>query len=554
MYIYKRQFHTDAYFWALMAMAASIPLSRFGMSVMQFTLLGLWMWYGFSFESVFSIFKESGIFKGIIRFASYLGILAYKNFKEKFTLFFKNKAAVVLVSLFVLHLLGLLYTSNFSYAVKDLRTKLPLLALPLIISTMPQITKKRFFWVMGVHVMAVLSGSLISAYYLFQAEFADIRHISVFISPIRFSLNICIAIFTLAYFTASKQNFSLGLRALFILAGLWLMGFLFLMESGIGIIILIVISVSLLLFLIYQYKNLYLKILFLFLALSIPLVTIIYSVKQVQDLSNVEKVDFEQIDKYTATGNKYRHDTVYLGIEDGKYCGLYLCLKELKPAWNKRSKFDFDGKDKKDQFIKLTIIRYMASKGLRKDAEGVMQLNDEDVAAIERGVANVNYLNHPGLRTRISKILIGYHNYKYAHNPNGSSLLQRLEFWKASKGIILKHFIIGVGTGDLNEAFDEYYSRTNSPLHQNNRWRSHNQYLSIFVAFGILGFVWFVFSLFYPPIKERKLTDYFYFVFFLTILLSMFSEDTIETQAGVTLFAFFNSFLLFAHKKQKKIQ
>ena len=31
------------------------------------------------------------------------------------------------------------------------------------------------------------------------------------------------------------------------------------------------------------------------------------------------------------------------------------------------------------------------------------------------------------------------------------------------------------------------------------------------------------------------------------MMLSMLTEDTIETQIGVTLFAFFNSFLVFAN-------
>jgi hypothetical protein len=39
---------------------------------------------------------------------------------------------------------------------------------------------------------------------------------------------------------------------------------------------------------------------------------------------------------------------------------------------------------------------------------------------------------------------------------------------------------------------------------------------------------------------------FLYLVFLLTIILSMLTEDTIETQAGVTFFAFFNSFLFFS--------
>ena len=59
---------------------------------------------------------------------------------------------------------------------------------------------------------AVLAGSIISTYVLLQHEFTDIRNISIFISPIRFSLNICIAIFSLVWFTSKKEDYNIILK------------------------------------------------------------------------------------------------------------------------------------------------------------------------------------------------------------------------------------------------------------------------------------------------------------------------------------------------------
>ena len=36
--------------------------------------------------------------------------------------------------------------------------------------------------------------------------------------------------------------------------------------------------------------------------------------------------------------------------------------------------------------------------------------------------------------------------------------------------------------------------------------------------------------------------------------LSMFTEDTLETQIGVTLFAFFNSFLVFCRETNNQVE
>ncbi|MDZ7741988.1 MAG: O-antigen ligase family protein [Bacteroidota bacterium] len=548
MYIYTKQFHRDAYFVALILMAASLPLSRFGMSVMQFTLLGLWIWAGFSFKTVFDNFGSKG-FSGISWFLLYMWELTRTNFIHKFRLFFKNKAAVVLSSLFLLHVIGLVHTSDFSYAMKDLRIKLPLLALPLIISTMPALNRQKFLQVMLFHLIAVLIGTFFSIYELIRGEFTDIRGISVFISPIRFSLNICIAIFTAAYLTFAGRNLHMAYRILFLAIALWLSYFLFILESGIGLIIIISTLVFILIYLIMMQKRLVLKVIMTTAVIGLPSVLIFYTYSTIQDFNKVEPVDFEHLDKYTQSGNKYLHDTVYMGIEDGLYCGLYLAPGELEKEWNKRSNLDYHGNDRKGQELKVTLIRFLTSRGLRKDKEGVEKLTDDEIKAIERGIANVNYLNNPSLRTRISKIMIGYHNYQYADDPNGSSVLQRIEYWKASLNIIDDNIIAGVGTGDMNKVFEEYYDETNSPLSKKNRWRSHNQYLSIFIAFGIFGFAWFLVTLLYPPIKQKMLFDYFYFVFFMTIALSMMTEDTIETQAGVTLYAFYNSFLLFGRKQ-----
>ena len=88
----------------------------------------------------------------------------------------------------------------------------------------------------------------------------------------------------------------------------------------------------------------------------------------------------------------------------------------------------------------------------------------------------------------------------------------------------------------------------NSALEDQYKYHAHNQFLGIFVALGLFGFVVFVIGLFYPPFILRGFSDYFFSVFFVIIVISMFSDDTIETQAGATLFSFFYSFLLFGRK------
>ena len=93
--------------------------------------------------------------------------------------------------LFFLHLLGLWNTEDFTYGMKDIRVKLPLLLMALMFAGGPVLTEKEYRSVF----FALLTGVLISTGYGF-ATFAgwthlpvnDYRDYSHFISHIRLSL------------------------------------------------------------------------------------------------------------------------------------------------------------------------------------------------------------------------------------------------------------------------------------------------------------------------------------------------------------------------------
>jgi hypothetical protein len=48
----------------------------------------------------------------------------------------------------------------------------------------------------------------------------------------------------------------------------------------------------------------------------------------------------------------------------------------------------------------------------------------------------------------------------------------------------------------------------------------------------------------WPGIKLNMYKDYFFLVFFVISTLSMLTEDTLDTQAGVTFYAFFTMLFL----------
>jgi O-antigen ligase len=115
----------------------------------------------------------------------------------------------------------------------------------------------------------------------------------------------------------------------------------------------------------------------------------------------------------------------------------------------------------------------------------------------------------------------------------------RLYFWKAAVTLIKKNVLFGVGTGDVQSELNKTYIETNSPLNVDWYKRPHNQFLTITVALGIIGSLLFLFSFLYPVTNLKKQMHPLFWPYFLVLCISFVLEDTLETQAGLSFYAFF---------------
>ncbi len=520
MSLFSKKIHQNIFYFGLLLLAVSLPLSKFGMSIGMLALSANWLLEG--------------------------------NLKYKFSLFFKNKPALVFSSIFVMHIVWLLNTSNFDYGFNDLRTKIPIFALAVVLSTTSLISIKQFKTVLYAHIGAVLAATFVGIYIYSTQNITEIRHISPFISHIRLSLNICIAVFSIFYFLLYERSQIFAYKLIYILIIFWLIQFLFILQSMTGVLIILIVSLFLLLyFIINAKKNTILRLSLISVFIIVPITLAFFLHQLVNTYFTPKSEQTQQLDDTTALGSYYIHDTVFMPVENGTWTGLYMCLPELQMAWEEKSKIPFYQKDSDGQDIRITLIRYLNSKGLRKDYQGVSQLSDKDIENVEKGIANFNYTKFISIKTRLYKIFWEYQNYRMNGDIQGHSVIQRIELWHTSINLIKKHFWFGVGTGDLPDVFKEELIAQNSPL-KDTRMRSHNQFLSIFVAFGVFGFLWFIFSLLYPVIKTKKYKDFYFMVFLIVLLLSMLTEDTIEPQDGLSFFAYFYSLFLFQRPPNEK--
>jgi len=502
------------FFIGMLLMAASIPLSVFGMSVSQFILIGGWLLEG--------------------------------AYKQRINQFVQNKPAVLWCGLYLIHLIAALWSSDTDYLLKDLRIKLPLLFLPFLLTSFPGISKKQIIVVLKVFIASVAISTLISTGVWLdllphQNQITDIREISVFISHIRLSLCIVFSLFLLIWFAII--DFKNGKRvstAIKLLLATWFIIFLFIMESMTGVIVLLISGFILAIRLILKRKTKTAGFSILVILIILVTSTGVYIKKLSNEL--YRPFDYSAInpDEKTSLGNTYYHCFDCKAQENGTPVYIYISEAELDSAWNSRSKISYYSRDSEGNEIKYTLLRYLASKGLKKDAEAVASLSNKEIHSIENGLANWKYKNIGNLNVRLQKTIMEYFLYRQGGNPTGSSLLQRLEYWKTGLHIFKDHLFFGVGTGDVKITFDKYYDQMNSPLSLRWRLRAHNQYLTFGIAFGIFGLIYFFWILIYPFFT--KLGSFLPFVAFWSIFtLSMLTEDTLETQAGVSFSVYFMS-------------
>ena len=494
-------------------MAAGMPFSNLMMSQGQFIIAGTWLLSG----------------------------IAHNDIPTKLKAYFTNKQALALAAVYFALLIGMLHTANLNYGLKDLRIKLPLFLLPFMLTGLGILKEKEYRIVIIVFIAALIASS-ITGFVLYQTgaeTLAEPRKLSPFISNVRFSLLIVVGVFMAGWLANSYKKRNVALAA--VLAIIWLLYFMLRLESVTGFALLFISAIVAAL----MYNNRMGKIL----RVAVPIVLLVFAIASVWFVKNEYAAFFsakpENTSSTSINGNAYGDANEFPFYENGSYMGADISRKELEQEWPKRSAIAINGLDAKKQPIYFTLLRYITSKHLSKDSLGIAKLNDADIKNIESGIASVIYVADEGLNSRLHKIFWEYQLYKTYNNPSGHSLSMRLEFWEAALSIIKKQPLTGVGTGDVGDAFTSHYIETNSRLNEGWRLRAHNQFLAIGVALGIIGIIILLFSILYPFIASHGYESVVFTAFFITAFLSMFTEDTLETQAGVSFYIFFYCLFLF---------
>jgi hypothetical protein len=478
------------------------------------------------------------IASGVILFV----VIVEGKWENKLARIKKNKIILFIPFIFLIYFLGALLYNNWSESLYDIRKTMFYLVLPLAFLVGKEISATQKRYVFYFFSFAIVVSTIIAFFnwkFSSDATTFSVHNISL-ISHIRFSFQLILVFwFFILLIQKNYRELKISKSITGVIIALYFLSFLLFQQSLTGIISFITSSLFFILLMIFRVKKTY-RIFFLVLAAIIISLPVVYVSNIINQFYNIEKVDPNNIDKVTAQGNSYHHDFDNPLVENGHYVHLFVCEKEMRKEWNKRSEIKYDSLGPNGFPIHATLMRYLTSKGLRKDAEGVKALTAKDILNVEHGIANVIFQKkHLSLYPRIYQTVWEYYVYTKTGYANNQSFSQRIEYAKAALTIIKNHLWLGVGPGNWKEEFKKAYKANHSSLDERMYASSHNQYLNYMVKFGVIGFVLILFFLIYPIIKTRRYTDYLFLLFLVFMFFSNFADSNFETHMGSSFFVFF---------------
>jgi hypothetical protein len=463
------------------------------------------------------------------------------DWKNQIKQFWQHTSAVWISALFFLYLFSLLYSSDYQQGFNEVRILLPVFLLPFLFSGLYEVTSKQFRLLIWFYVIVVFTAVLFcipGIYYYYSGELAELRDASRFISHIRLSLHVCLVICILSHFISTSFSKYWLLFIPILILVLWL----FLMQALTGLIILFALLIlSSIYFSLLSTRPL-VKTSFILAIAGLISVTVYYIKSESKTYFTVS----EKVPDYTlktSEGNQYTFNEKLKWVENGSYIFNYLCESEIEKAWAERSTYPIDGLDAKGQPLKQTLIRFLNSKGLYKDAQGVRSLSAKEISCIEKGIANMYYINPLSIKGRLYQVFWELEMKKHSQTISNHGIIGKANLWKTAIELWSSAWILGVGVGDLKEEFSnkikETYPHTRSDI------RVHNQYLTIGISTGLVGLVIYFLSVFKIVVRNRNLAYWPVLCFYFIVLVSMLTEDTLNTQAGLTFYAFFLCFFSF---------
>ena len=461
--------------------------------------------------------------------------------RERWRAAFTRPPVLVFLAFLGLHVVGLLWTTDLKWGGDLVRILLPVLSFGAVLGGSDRLSRPAFRTILLLGAWSVVACALFGALFS-QARADDYRGLSLFISHIRLVLLLCLAI---AVFVWKGWHGPWWERLARGLAILWCLYFINRLGSVQGFAIVGVLGLVLVWRTVGGARRWVLWSVRAAL-LVVPIVAASWVVREVRTRTIPPPQDMRFMPRFTVNGEPYIHEVNKVQQQNGHHLWTYLAWGELRNNWLKRSKRSMDSQDDRGHVLWATVVRYMSGKGLTKDSVGVWALTDEDIRRIEQGVPDHLEGKRSMLQERFDEVVFEWQHYLDEGATNGHSMTMRLEYWRTGWTIAKANWPIGVGTGDTQVAFNEAYEHMGTDLAREWWHRAHNEYLTLWISFGLFGLAFALFTWWWPAYALGAWRDPLFVAWAVIFGISCLTDDTVETQAGATFFALYYALLVFA--------
>jgi O-antigen ligase len=148
------------------------------------------------------------------------------------------------------------------------------------------------------------------------------------------------------------------------------------------------------------------------------------------------------------------------------------------------------------------------------------------------------YMASPFVRERVGQVVSTFRTDAPAVDAANSTDDRRL-VWRAARGLIAEHPLIGVGTGDVKDELVRAYGERGFVEPFRKKLNAHDQYLNTAVALGVGAALLLILAIVLPLRQALRWRDGILAVFLLLNGLNWTVESMLEVQAGVVFLAFF---------------
>ncbi|HOO83638.1 MAG TPA: O-antigen ligase family protein [Prolixibacteraceae bacterium] len=477
-------------------------------------------------------------------------LLALLNgrFKDKIQFVKREKTIWAFAAIYLFYVVGMFFTNDFQLGLWELKRYLFWATIPLSVALIPNVDEKKVWNLLLVYVVMVFLATVHTGSRIVFSDYFQIDNVryAAKIPHVSLSIQVVFAIFILLISKIIKTPV-LGQINKWIVAGLilWLFAFLGFQKSLNAVLAFYVTGI---IFIVWFFKrNNFPKVVWLLL--------LFYVLSPFAYVGNVAFHFFNFKEKKpdyslkTESGRSYTFQTDKYETENGYHVYWYICNAELFSEWNRISDVKIDGIGASGEKIYDTLLRYMTSKGLKKDSVGIVSLNSTDIKNIQSGIANTIFVKHKySIYPRIYETIWEINKYMHTGNPNNQSFSQRIEYFKATLYIVKNNFW-GIGTGNFKSAFDDAFVKIDSKLKPELRNYVHNQYLNYLVKFGFLGFLLIIGLLSMTLFKKNQFKNVLSIVLISIVGVTCMGETTLETHIGLHFFLFFISVFMYHSPK-----